>query len=187
MVERDRMLAEVEMKKQQRAESVRLRIERRHRAERRALRRLDQGDVSAEVGQHPAAELAGDTFAQIENAKSCERIPHAARPLDVVVRAFVPDPACDFQLVARTTAGQAKHDNGRALWALHHQGIGAEITRVTRTSMTANKDEGSTPIYEVHGTRATIRLNRPRHHNRLQPEDLVELMVLFDQVEADPA
>jgi enoyl-CoA hydratase len=53
--------------------------------------------------------------------------------------------------------------------------------------MTANQDEASTPVYEVHGPRATIRLNRPRHHNRLQPEDLVALMALFDQVEADPA
>src|SRR6201987_3277096 len=53
--------------------------------------------------------------------------------------------------------------------------------------MTAKHEEASTPVYEVHGSRATIRLNRPRHHTRLQPEDLVALMALFEQVEADPA
>jgi len=53
--------------------------------------------------------------------------------------------------------------------------------------MTTQHDEASTPVYEVHGSRATIRLNRPRHHNRLQPEDLVELMAQFDRVENDPA
>ena len=53
--------------------------------------------------------------------------------------------------------------------------------------MTARHDEATTPVYEVRGPRATIRLNRPQHHNRLEPEDLTALMALFDQVEADPA
>src|SRR5689334_21994742 len=52
--------------------------------------------------------------------------------------------------------------------------------------MTA-QHEATTPVYEVRGARATIRLNRPQHHNRLEPEDLTALMALFDQVEADPA
>ena len=53
--------------------------------------------------------------------------------------------------------------------------------------MTAAHDEATTPIYEVHGPRATIRLNRPRHHNRLEPEDLTALMALFDRIEAAPS
>jgi len=53
--------------------------------------------------------------------------------------------------------------------------------------MTATQDEATTPVFEVNGMRATIRLNRPRHLNRLQPEDLVALMTLFDRVEADPS
>jgi enoyl-CoA hydratase len=52
--------------------------------------------------------------------------------------------------------------------------------------MTPQHDEASTPVYEVHGAHATIRLNRPRHHNRLEPEDLTALMALFDRIEADP-
>jgi hypothetical protein len=45
----------------------------------------------------------------------------------------------------------------------------------------------STPVLEINGTRATIRLNRPKHLNRLQPDDLDALLTLFDRIEADPA
>ena len=45
----------------------------------------------------------------------------------------------------------------------------------------------SAPILELDGARATIRLNRPRHLNRLQPDDLDVLLKLFDRIEADPA
>jgi enoyl-CoA hydratase/carnithine racemase len=45
----------------------------------------------------------------------------------------------------------------------------------------------STPVLEQSGARATIRLNRPKHLNRLQPDDLDALMNLFDRIEADPA
>jgi enoyl-CoA hydratase len=45
----------------------------------------------------------------------------------------------------------------------------------------------STPLFEINGARATIRLNRPKHLNRLQPNDLEALLKLFDQIEADPA
>src|SRR6202051_204736 len=45
----------------------------------------------------------------------------------------------------------------------------------------------STPLLEINGARATIRLNRPKHLNRLQPNDLEALLKLFDQIEADPA
>src|ERR1700712_863530 len=45
----------------------------------------------------------------------------------------------------------------------------------------------STPVLTVDGARATIRLNRPKHLNRLQPDDLEALLSLFDRLEADPA
>src|SRR5471032_712905 len=45
----------------------------------------------------------------------------------------------------------------------------------------------SSPVLELKGARATVRLNRPKHLNRLQPDDLVVLLKLFDRLEADPA
>ena len=45
----------------------------------------------------------------------------------------------------------------------------------------------SAPLLDIDGARATIRLNRPKHLNRLQPEDLDALLKLFDRIEADPA
>jgi enoyl-CoA hydratase/carnithine racemase len=48
-------------------------------------------------------------------------------------------------------------------------------------------ETASTPVFTVDGARATIRLNRPRHVNRIQAEDLQALLELFDRVEADPA
>src|SRR6266566_3704420 len=45
----------------------------------------------------------------------------------------------------------------------------------------------SAPVLELEGARATIRLNRPKHLNRLQSEDLGDLLKLFDRIEADPA
>jgi enoyl-CoA hydratase len=47
--------------------------------------------------------------------------------------------------------------------------------------------DATTPLLTVDGGRATIRLNRPRHLNRLQPDDLEALLKLFDRIEADPA
>ena len=47
--------------------------------------------------------------------------------------------------------------------------------------------QASTPVLDLEGARATIRLNRPKHLNRLQPEDLEALKQLFDRIEADPA
>ncbi len=41
-------------------------------------------------------------------------------------------------------------------------------------------------MLEIAGARATIRLNRPKHLNRLQAEDLGALVTLFDRIEADP-
>src|SRR3954453_8176684 len=44
----------------------------------------------------------------------------------------------------------------------------------------------STPVVTLDGARAIIRLNRPKHLNRLQPDDLDALLNLFDRLEADP-
>ena len=41
------------------------------------------------------------------------------------------------------------------------------------------------PTLEVSGRRATIRLHRARHRNRVEPGDLSMLMQLFDQVDAN--
>src|SRR5471032_2692503 len=48
-------------------------------------------------------------------------------------------------------------------------------------------EEPSSPVLELKGARATVRLNRPKHLNRLQPDDLDALLKLFDRIEADPA
>jgi enoyl-CoA hydratase len=53
--------------------------------------------------------------------------------------------------------------------------------------VTDTAEAASTPVLEIDGARATIRLNRPRHLNRLQPDDLDALLDLFDRIEADPA
>ena len=52
--------------------------------------------------------------------------------------------------------------------------------------MTDAAEAASTPVLAIEGARATIRLNRPRHLNRLQPDDLDALLQLFDRIEADP-
>jgi len=52
---------------------------------------------------------------------------------------------------------------------------------------TDSAETASTPVLIVDGPRATIRLNRPRHLNRLQSDDLDALVKLFDRIEADPA
>jgi len=52
---------------------------------------------------------------------------------------------------------------------------------------TAAADQASTPVLTIESARATVRLNRPKHLNRLQVEDLQALMQLFDRIEADPA
>src|SRR5579863_1073371 len=60
----------------------------------------------------------------------------------------------------------------------------------TRTNITEKKmseTDASPPLLERQGARATIRLNRPRHLNRLQADDLDVLMKLFAEIEADSA
>jgi enoyl-CoA hydratase/carnithine racemase len=51
----------------------------------------------------------------------------------------------------------------------------------------ASPETASLPRLDIDGARATIRLNRPKHLNRLQAEDLDALLRLFEQIEADPA
>jgi len=48
-----------------------------------------------------------------------------------------------------------------------------------------SETDASPPVLERLGARATIRLNRPRHLNRLQAEDLDVLMKLFAEIEGD--
>ena len=48
-------------------------------------------------------------------------------------------------------------------------------------------DAASAPVLDIEGARATIRLNRPKHLNRLLPGDLDVLSGLFDRIETDPA
>src|SRR6202158_2685637 len=53
--------------------------------------------------------------------------------------------------------------------------------------MSETAETASAPVLEINGARASVRLNRPKHLNRLQPEDLAALLKLFDRIEADPA
>lgn len=56
-----------------------------------------------------------------------------------------------------------------------------------QTYSPAAAEAESAPMLDISGARATIRLNRPKHLNRLQPDDLDALLELFDRIEADPA
>lgn len=47
--------------------------------------------------------------------------------------------------------------------------------------------DNTPPILTVADSRATIRLNRPRAMNRIEPDDLAALMNLFDAIEANSA
>ena len=53
--------------------------------------------------------------------------------------------------------------------------------------MSDQPDSASPPVLTIEGPRATIRLNRPKHLNRVQPDDLDALLALLDRIEADPA
>lgn len=48
-------------------------------------------------------------------------------------------------------------------------------------------EAGTAPVLTIDGGIATIRLNRPRHLNRIQAEDLELLLGLLDRIEGDPA
>ena len=49
------------------------------------------------------------------------------------------------------------------------------------------RDEGRLPSLSIEGSRATLRLNRPEVMNRVQPEDIKEILRILEQVEADRA
>ena len=56
--------------------------------------------------------------------------------------------------------------------------------------MTATKNPetlppSTPPILTVSDGRALVRLNRPREHNRLEPDDLVALREIFDRIDQD--
>ena len=53
--------------------------------------------------------------------------------------------------------------------------------------MSDSAEAATPPLLEISGARATIRLNRPRYRNRLESDDLGELVKMFDRIEADPA
>jgi len=56
----------------------------------------------------------------------------------------------------------------------------------TRASTGADADDqGTAPLYSVEDGCATIRLNRPRHLNRIQAEDLEILLGYLARIEAD--
>ncbi|WP_206931241.1 enoyl-CoA hydratase/isomerase family protein [Roseococcus thiosulfatophilus] len=48
-------------------------------------------------------------------------------------------------------------------------------------------EEATTPVLTVEGAIATIRLNRPRVHNRIEPADLLALSEHLTAIEANPA
>jgi enoyl-CoA hydratase/carnithine racemase len=48
------------------------------------------------------------------------------------------------------------------------------------------RDAGGPPTLAVEGAVATIRLNRPEVHNRIEPADLIVLHGLLDRIEAEP-
>jgi enoyl-CoA hydratase len=58
---------------------------------------------------------------------------------------------------------------------------------VSMSTSAADEAASTPPLLEIHGARANVRLNRPKHLNRLQPDDLEVLLKLFDRIEADPA
>ena len=57
-------------------------------------------------------------------------------------------------------------------------------TRPQTAAAPANAEE-SVPLLTIDGSRATIRLNRPQHLNRLHPEDVAELSRHFAKIEQD--
>jgi enoyl-CoA hydratase/carnithine racemase len=53
--------------------------------------------------------------------------------------------------------------------------------------MPAHAEEATTPVVAIERHRATVRLNRPRHLNRIEPADIAALLGIFEQLDADPA
>ena len=53
--------------------------------------------------------------------------------------------------------------------------------------MSAAEQPATAPVLTIEGARATVRLNRPAQHNRIEPDDLRSLMDHFATAAADPA
>lgn len=53
--------------------------------------------------------------------------------------------------------------------------------------MSTEKPKSSTPILTIAEGKATIRLNRPAEHNRLEPADLEALMEIYERIDKDNA
>jgi enoyl-CoA hydratase/carnithine racemase len=53
--------------------------------------------------------------------------------------------------------------------------------------MADETDAGTPPLLTINGARATIRLNRPRALNRIEPGDIVAMMAALDSIDASPA
>jgi len=51
---------------------------------------------------------------------------------------------------------------------------------------TTTPGESTAPIVTIADGRATIRLNRPREHNRIEPDDLAVLRETFTRIDNDP-
>ena len=54
-------------------------------------------------------------------------------------------------------------------------------------TIAAEAAPSTTPVVAIGGARATIRLNRPAQHNRIEPADLAVLHEAFDRIDSDPA
>ncbi len=54
-------------------------------------------------------------------------------------------------------------------------------------SPTSTEGEATVPIVTIEHGRATIRLNRPRQHNRIEPDDLAVLRETFTRIDEDPS
>ena len=52
--------------------------------------------------------------------------------------------------------------------------------------MATTQTESTPPIVTIKDGRATIRLNRPREHNRIEPDDLAVLRETFTRIDEDP-
>ncbi len=53
-------------------------------------------------------------------------------------------------------------------------------------SATSMEDQSTAPIVTIAEGRATIRLNRPRQHNRIEPDDLAALGETLTRIDEDP-
>lgn len=59
------------------------------------------------------------------------------------------------------------------------------IFKQGKAMMSRPHTEPSAPVLTIEGARATIRLNRPRHHNRIETGDIAVLCEQFAQIDAD--